>query len=195
MTTDFNALLNEVRACRVCEDNLKHGARPVVQAQESARILIISQAPGMAVHKSGIPFDDRSGDTLRDWMGIGKEVFYDQRQIAIVPMGFCYPGKGKSGDLPPRSECAPLWHEKILSFLSNLQLTLLVGAYAQKSYLDPPKPTLTETVASFRDYLPQYLPLVHPSPRNIGWQQKNPWFKHELVPELQSLVQEILQGL
>lgn len=185
-------LLAEVRRCTYCEPALQLGARPVLSVADSARILIIGQAPGTRVHATGIPWNDPSGDRLRDWMGVDRETFYDAGRIAIMPMGFCYPGKGKSGDLPPRPECAPRWHEGILAHLPHLELTLLVGNYAQQYYLGRGHKSLTARVAAWRDYLPHYLPLVHPSPRNTYWLQKNPWFARELVPALRQKIQQLL---
>ncbi|MDP1521250.1 uracil-DNA glycosylase family protein [Porticoccus litoralis] len=176
-------LLEEVRSCERCED-LPLGPRPVVRAASTASVLIIGQAPGTRVHASGIPWDDPSGERLRNWMGLTSEQFYDTSRIAIMPMGFCYPGKGRSGDLPPRPECAPLWHEAILESLPNLGLTLLIGQYAQSYYLADHHRNLTERVKRWRDYLPRFLPLVHPSPRNRRWLAQNPWFEKELVPFL-----------
>jgi len=186
-------LLSEIRACQACAGLLPFAPRPVVQADPRSRILLIGQAPGTKVQKSGVPFDDQSGDELRRWLGVTKAQFYDPTLFAIVPMGFCYPGKGKSGDLPPRPECAPLWHRKLFEYLPDIQLTLLIGQYSQKYYLGQHfGPTLTETVRRFREFLPEYLPLVHPSPRNRIWQKRNPWFEAEIVPELQGLVKAIL---
>ena len=176
-------LLEEVRSCERCED-LPLGPRPVVRAASTASVLIIGQAPGTRVHASGIPWDDPSGERLRNWMGLTSEQFYDTSRIAIMPMGFCYPGKGRSGDLPPRLECAPLWHEAILEHLPNLGLTLLIGQYAQSYYLADHHRNLTERVKHWRDYFPRFLPLVHPSPRNRRWLAQNPWFEKELVPFL-----------
>lgn len=180
-------LLEDVRACRRCVD-LPLGPRPVVRAESSALILIIGQAPGTRVHASGIPWDDPSGERLRDWMGLGREQFYDTSRIAIMPMGFCYPGKGRSGDLPPRRECAPQWHGAILKHLPNLRLTLLIGQYAQSYYLSDQHRNLTERVKHWREYLPHFLPLVHPSPRNRRWLTNNPWFEKEMVPYLRGEV-------
>lgn len=178
------ALLNEIKACRVCADKLPHEPRPVLSFGPRARVALIGQAPGASVHKSGVPWDDPSGETLRDWMAIDRDRFYDPDVIAIVPMGFCFPGHGKSGDLPPRIECAPLWHERIFEQL-DVDLTLLVGQYAQAQYLgDRRARTLTETVKNWRDFGSSVLPLPHPSPRNRPWLAKNPWFMKEVVPVL-----------
>ena len=167
-------LLNEVRDCRHCEAHLPLGPRPVLRASSTARLLIIGQAPGTRVHASGVPWDDPSGDRLREWLQVDKRTFYDEGQIAIVPMGFCYPGKGQSGDLPPRPECAPLWHEQLLAQMPDVELVLLVGAYAQAHYLGKSKENLTQRVQRWRDFLPRYLPLPHPSPRNNLWLRRNP---------------------
>lgn len=185
-------LLTEIRACTVCKKYLPNTPRPIVQAGTKARIVIIGQAPGQKVQNSGIPWDDLSGDELRRWLGVSKEQFYDDKLFALMPMGFCYPGKGASGDLPPREECAPLWHQRLLKEMKNIQVIILIGQYAQNFYLGKNlRPTVTETVRSFKDYLPDYLPLVHPSPRNRIWQKKNPWFEKEVVPVLQSVVSKV----
>ncbi len=187
-------LLDEIRKCKICEHHLPFGPRPIVNADQESRLIIIGQAPGMKVHNSGVPWDDQSGKLLRMWLGIDHEQFYDPKLVAIIPMGFCYPGKGKSGDLPPRKECAETWHELILNNLSNVKLTLLIGQYSQRYYLGKSvKKNLTETVKSFQEYLPYVLPLPHPSPRNRIWIKKNPWFNDHVVPSLQSRVKEILQ--
>ncbi|GLS25396.1 uracil-DNA glycosylase family protein [Marinibactrum halimedae] len=190
ITSSLSDLLKEVRACTLCP--LLNGHRPVVQASVSARLLIIGQAPGRKVHESGIPWNDPSGDRLRAWLGLNRETFYDETRIAIVPMGLCYPGKGKSGDLPPRKECAPLWHELLFSHLSNIQLTLLIGSYAQNYYLPKDGRNLTSRVHAWQAYLPQYFPLVHPSPRNQHWLAKNHWFDEEVVPALKRRVHEVI---
>lgn len=180
-------LLGQIRRCTLCVEHLPLGANPVVQALAGARIAIIGQAPGLRVHQSGVPWDDASGDRLRAWLQMDKEQFYSP-SVALIPMGFCYPGKGKSGDLPPRKECAVTWHEPMLAQLPEIKLTLLVGQYAQKYYLREPDDTLTETVRNFREYLPQYLPLPHPSPRNNIWLKKNAWFEAEVLPVLRAIV-------
>lgn len=186
-------LLAEVRACRLCEKHLDHGPRPVVQAAPGARLLIVGQAPGRRVHDTGIPWNDPSGDRLRDWLQMPREVFYDASKVAIVPTGFCYPGKGKSGDLPPRPECAPAWHPRLLEAMPEIRLTLLIGRYAQAYYLrENCRATLTETVATYADYLPHYLPLPHPSPRNQAWWKANPWFAAQVLPELRRRVATLL---
>lgn len=187
-------LLSEIKNCRACEEFLAHGANPVVAASPKSRIVIIGQAPGTKVHASGIPWNDKSGDNLRSWLGVSKEQFYDTNLFALVPMGFCYPGKGTSGDLPPRTECAPLWHGKLWKFMKNVELTLLVGQYAQEFYLGKnAKATLTENVKHFREYLPKHFPLPHPSPRNFLWMKRNPWFAEEALPVLKRKVKKILE--
>lgn len=187
-------LIKEVRACELCAAVLPLGPRPVVQVHADARILIAGQAPGSKVHKTGVPFDDPSGDRLRDWMGIDKATFYDDRQIAILPMGFCYPGTGKSGDLPPRPECAAAWRSKLLARLPNIQLTLVIGQYAIAWHLpDTAKSNLTDTVVAWRDYWPKLLPLPHPSPRNNIWLKRNAWFVKDVLPSLRSRVRKILR--
>ncbi len=189
----MNTLLSEIRDCEVCKAHLPLGPRPVITANSEARIVIIGQAPGTKVHRSGIPWDDASGKQLRKWLDISDELFYDETKIAIVPMGFCYPGKGKSGDLPPRTECAPLWHQKLFDFMPNIEMIILIGLYAQKYYLKKDaKSTLTETVAEYQQYLPSYFPLPHPSPRNRFWLTKNPWFEKEVVPTLQESIHNII---
>lgn len=186
-------LLRQIRACQACAAHLPHGVRPVVQAGAAARLLIVGQAPGRIVHETGIPWNDPSGDRLREWLGVSRDVFYDEQQVALVPTGFCYPGKGKSGDLPPRPECAPLWHAPLLAALPNVGLTLLIGSHAQQFYLrENGKPTLTATVAAYQEYLPRYLPLPHPSPRNRAWFKANPWFAHDVLPALQQRVATLL---
>ncbi|WP_299465578.1 uracil-DNA glycosylase family protein [uncultured Microscilla sp.] len=193
---ELDHLLAEIRTCKVCEENLPLGAHPVVSAQTSAKIMIIGQAPGTKVHASGVPWDDASGQRLREWMGVDKEIFYDTSKIAIMPMGFCYPGRGKGGDLPPRVECAPLWHKRLLEQLPDLVLILLIGQYAQKHYLGKQrKKNLTETVRAYHEYQPDYFPLVHPSPRNLMWQRKNLWFEDEVVPALQAVVKKLLTDM
>ncbi|MCK0158176.1 uracil-DNA glycosylase family protein [Cellulophaga sp. F20128] len=186
-------LLNTIKKCTFCAYKLPLGPRPIVSAAVSSKIIIIGQAPGSIVHKTGIPWDDKSGKNLRNWMGITVADFYDPSKVALLPMGFCYPGKGKSGDLPPTTECAPLWHKQLLDKIENKQLILLVGKYAQDYYLkNSAKRTLTETVKNYTEYLPEYFVLPHPSPRNNIWQAKNEWFKEEVIPTLHQNVKSIL---
>lgn len=192
--TSLASLLAEVRACTLCAEHLPLGPRPVLQMHASARILIAGQAPGRKVHETGIPFDDASGDRLRSWLGISREVFYDARQVAILPMGFCFPGTGKSGDLPPRPECAPAWRASLLSHLKHLKLTLVIGQYAMAYHLPHEAGTLTEIVQAWQKHWPHTVPLPHPSPRNNRWLKRNPWFEKDLVPLLQSRVSGILEG-
>ena len=185
-------LLDEIRACHHCEASLPLGPRPVLRVDARARVLIIGQAPGAKVHASGVDWDDASGARLRGWLGQSRETFYGPL-IAVMPMGFCYPGKGASGDLPPRYECAPLWHSRVLPLLPEVRLTLLVGSYAQAHLLKKEaKANLTETVRAYREYLPRFFPLPHPSPRNLLWQSRNPWFELECLPVLRLLVAEVL---
>jgi len=189
----LDQLLKNIADCTVCETHLPLGPRPVVAATPTSKIVIIGQAPGLKVHQTGIPFNDPSGDRLRDWMGIDNKVFYDATKIAIIPMGFCYPGRGKSGDLPPRKECAPLWHPLLFEMMPEVKLKLLVGQYAQKYYLENnAKRNLTETVRAYKEYLPNFLPLPHPSPRNNIWLKKNEWFEEDLIPELRDIFKATL---
>lgn len=188
----FSSLLVDVRSCTLCADDLPLGPRPIVQLDPKAKILVAGQAPGRKVHDSGIAFQDASGDRLRAWMGIGRQSFYDPASVAILPMGFCFPGTGSSGDLPPRPECAPAWREEILHHLEGVQLTLLIGRYAQEYHLPASGRSVTETVKAWRDYWPSMVPIPHPSPRNNIWLKKNAWFEEELVPELQQRVSTIL---
>lgn len=189
----MNKLLQEIKGCSICKEHLPHGPNPVIQASSKAKLLIIGQAPGKKVHESGIPWDDASGNQLRKWLGVDKGIFYNPDIVALVPMGFCYPGRGTSGDLPPRPECAPQWHDALLSNMTQVQLTILIGQYAQNHYLGKnAKENLTATVQAFNEYLPGYLPLPHPSPRNRFLLYKNPWFEAELVPILQAQVRQIV---
>jgi uracil-DNA glycosylase len=188
----LESLLKDIRKCTLCAEHLPLGPRPVVQASESSRILIVGQAPGRKVHASGVPFDDASGERLRDWMGVSKAIFYDPEVVAIVPMGFCYPGSGKSGDLAPRPECAPAWRERLLSQLKNVELTLVIGQYAQAYHLPGEQANLTELVRDWRTYSDGLLPLPHPSPRNNIWLKRNTWFEEELLPELRLRIMRIL---
>ncbi|WP_391088919.1 uracil-DNA glycosylase family protein [Vibrio sp. NH-UV-68] len=189
----LDKLLSEVRACRLCEPHLPLGANPIIQASQSAKLLIIGQAPGTKVHHSSIAWNDPSGDRLREWLQLDKDTFYDPRQVAIMPMGLCYPGKGNSGDLPPRKECAPKWHQPILDQLPNITMTLLIGQYAQNYYLKDKPKTLTETVQQWHRWAPSYLPLPHPSPRNTLWLKKNPWFEQEVVAFIRDYVHQNLR--
>lgn len=186
-------LLENIRNCTECASFLEFGPRPVVSASSTSKIIIIGQAPGSKVHKSGIPWDDKSGENLRKWMDISSEDFYNPDKVAIIPMGFCYPGKGKTGDLPPRKECAPLWHKQLLKKIDNDALVLLIGKYAQDYYLKKTaKRTLTERVFNFGDYLPKYFVLPHPSTRNNIWQAKNKWFTSDVLPDLKKRVALVL---
>lgn len=188
----FKKLLSEVRACRLCAEHLPLGPRPVLQLDPKARILIVGQAPGRKVHESGIAFDDASGNRLREWMGIDNELFYDPEKIAILPMGFCFPGTGKSGDLPPRPECLPAWREALLAQLPNLEMTLVLGQYAQAYHFGSRFKSVTELVKSWPDFWPLHIPLPHPSPRNNIWLKRNPWFEIELVPKIQARITLLL---
>lgn len=185
-------LVAEVRACTRCAAHLPLGPRPVLQVHEAARILIAGQAPGRKVHASGKPFDDASGDRLREWMGIGREVFYDAERIAIVPMGFCYPGTGRSGDLPPRPECAATWRVRLLAGLGRIELTLVIGRYAHAWHLDGQYASLTEAVRDWQETWPRVVPLPHPSPRNNRWLKEHLWFEAEVLPALRQQVAALL---
>jgi len=203
---ELDRVLRDARACRVCAADLPLGPRPVVRARVTARLLIVGQAPGTRVHETGIPWNDPSGERLRAWLAVDRETFFDQDRIAIMPMGFCYPGRDpRGGDNPPRPECAPLWHPPLLAALPAVELTLLVGLYAQRRYLGAKggakgrakgsarrRGTLTETVRAWADYGPATLPLPHPSWRNTGWLKRNPWFEAELLPELRDRVRALL---
>jgi uracil-DNA glycosylase len=191
----LDALLGEVRACTLCAESLPLGPRPTVRAKRSARLLIVGQAPGPKVHETGIPWNDPSGNRLREWLSIGRDDFYDEAKVAIIPMGFCYPGRlPNGGDAPPRPECAPRWHARLRALLPNIELTLLVGSYAQAYYLkDRRARTMTETVANWRTFLPDVLPTPHPSWRTTAWQKKNPWFEEELLPALRERVRRLLK--
>ena len=191
--TSHDKQLRDVRACTICAEHLPHGVRPVLQVHPSARILIAGQAPGRKVHESGIPFDDASGDRLRAWLGVDRETFYDPQRVAILPMGFCYPGTGRSGDLPPRPECADAWREPLLRKLTNVQWTFVIGAYAMAWHLDLTKPEVTATVRDFAAYRRKRItPLPHPSPRNNIWLRKNPWFEADVLPDIQKRVRTAL---
>lgn len=182
-------LLSEIRRCTVCLPFLPNGVNPILSASSKSKYIIIGQAPGSVVHRSGVPWDDKSGERLRMWLGVDNETFYNPEIFAILPMGFCYPGKGRSGDLPPRKECAPMWHDKVLEKIDDSKMIILVGAYAQKYYLGKNrKSTLTETVNHYSSYLPRYFPLPHPSPRNNIWLKKNQWFEKDVLPFLKSRI-------
>ncbi len=190
----LKSLLKEVRACTACEKHLPFAPNPVLRVDPRSKILIISQAPGTKVHASGLVFDDPSGERLRTWMSIDRATFYDPENISVMPMGFCYPGKGSSGDLPPRRECAPMWHGKVAEHMPHVKLKILVGNYAQKYYLgNRMKENMTGTVRAWKDYLPEFFPIVHPSPRNQIWLAKNPWFEKKVVPQLCSITQNALE--
>ncbi len=190
------ALLARIRQCRLCAAHLPLGPNPVLRAAPSARLLIVGQAPGTKVHATGIPWNDPSGDRLREWLALDRDTFYDETRVAIVPMGFCYPGRlPKGGDAPPRPECAPAWHAPLLERLPHLRLTLLVGAYAQAHYLgDRRGASLAETVRGFRDFLPAYLPLPHPSWRTRHWAKRNDWFERDVIPALRRRVKAAIAG-
>ncbi|MCR8957900.1 uracil-DNA glycosylase family protein [Variovorax sp. S2] len=191
----MDALLAEIRSCNACAAYLPLGPRPVVQASASARLLIVGQAPSLTVHTTGVPWNDKSGEQLRRWLGIDREVFYDPERVAIMPMGYCYPGRGSSGDLPPRKECAGLWHERLLAQMKHIELTLLIGQYAQRHFLgSASKGSVTETVEAFADYAPRFVPLPHPSPRNTGWFKHHPWFESDVLPVLRERVRHALRN-
>ena len=186
-------LIEDAQKCNICAAYLPHGCRPVFTVHPKAKILIIGQAPGRKVHETGIPWDDASGKRLRDWLGVDDTIFYDPEIFSLLPMGFCYPGTGKSGDLPPRPECAPKWHDVFINTMPGIKLTLLFGQYAQGRYLgDKMKRNLTETVRNWQEYAPQYLPLPHPSPRNQIWERRNPWFGEEVLPYLKEKITEVI---
>lgn len=193
MSEALDTLLADIRACRLCEAHLPLGPRPVLRASADARLLVVGHAPGTRVHASGVPWDDASGKRLRDWLRMTPDVFYDSARIAIVPMGFCYPGKTGAGDAPPRPECRATWHPRLLPLLDKVRLTLLIGQYAQAYFLrERRRATLTATVAAYPDYLPRFFALPHPSPRNTGWFKANPWFERDAVPALRERVREAL---
>lgn len=189
----LSQLFEQIRHCQECVNHLPFVPNPIIRGKSSAKILIIGQAPGAKVHTSSIPWNDASGKRLRQWLGLTDDEFYNEENIAIMPMGLCYPGKGKSGDLPPRPECAPLWHEKILEQLPHLEFTLLIGQYAQQYYLANRAKTLTETVQQWQQWFPDKLPLPHPSPRNTLWLKRNPWFEINVLPVLQQRIKTILK--
>lgn len=189
--SDFETLVESVRSCRACAGALPDEPRPVIQVSQSARLLVASQAPGSKVHASGVPFSDDSGDRLRAWMGVTRERFYDESRVAILPIGFCYPGRAAGGDAPPRRECAKLWRADLLTAMPQIRLTLLIGTYAQDDALGPGR--MTERVRRFRDFLPHYFPLPHPSWRSRIWMRDNPWFEAEVLPELRARVRGVLE--
>lgn len=190
------ALLKEVRACRICAKHLRHGPRPVLRLSSTARVCVAGQAPGIRVHNTGIPYNDPSGERLRDWMGVDRDTFYDESSVAIMPMGFCFPGYDEhGGDLPPRRECAEHWHNRLFAAAPQFALTLVIGAYAQKYHLGAGgRKSVGETVRAWRDYGPHVIPLPHPSWRNNAWLKNNPWFEKELLPELRARVARALSG-
>lgn len=189
----MKSLLNEIKRCRLCQSHLAHGINPILSAHAKSKIAIIGQAPGKIVHYTGIPWDDKSGDRLRDWLQVDKTLFYNNKIFALIPMGFCYPGTGKAGDLPPRKECAPQWHGRLFDKMNDLELTLLIGSYSQEYYLkNEQKRTLTETIKNFESYLPKFLVLPHPSPRNNFWLKRNSWFEMELLPVLRKRIKEVI---
>jgi uracil-DNA glycosylase len=191
----FDALLIEARACVHCADKLPHPPRPIVRASSTARLQIVGQAPGRRVHETGIPWNDASGDQLRRWLQLDRDAFYDAARIAIVPTGLCFPGTAKGSDLPPRPECAPLWQPRFRAAMPQVRLTLLIGRYAQAYFLGSRcGRTLTETVAAWADYAPEFFPLPHPSPRNQRWQKRNPWFDTTVVPALRRRLAELFSG-
>jgi uracil-DNA glycosylase len=195
MPSRLDLLLSEIRACERCADQLPHEPRPVLVARRSAHILVAGQAPGRKVHESGQAWNDASGERLRHWMGVDREQFYDARRIAIVPMGFCFPGSGSGGDLPPRPECRATWHDRLFALLPGLRLRIVIGAYAHVYHLgNRRRATLTQTVAAWRDWSPEVFALPHPSPRNQLWLRRNPWFEHEVVPELRAAVRRVLSA-
>ncbi len=188
----METLLKKISNCTECSEYLTLGVNPILTAHPKSNIIIIGQAPGLIVHNSSIPWDDKSGETLREWLQLSKASFYNPEKVALLPMGFCYPGKGTSGDLSPRKECAPLWHQKVLDLIENAKLIVLIGKYAQDYYLGKSsKRNLTETVRNFNEYLPKYLVLPHPSPRNNIWKAKNRWFENDIIPVVQKLFKDL----
>jgi uracil-DNA glycosylase len=192
-TESLNGLVTEVRACTICEPHLPNGVRPVLQVNSDAKILIAGQAPGRRVHATGIPFDDPSGDRLRDWMGVTREQFYNPQLFAIVPMGFCYPGTGNSGDLPPRPECAATWRARLLRQLPRVETTLVIGKYAHDYHFGKSNLTVSRLVENWQQHWPRRLPLPHPSPRNNIWLKKNPWFETMVVPVIRARITHLLK--
>lgn len=191
--SSFELLLNRVRACELCKQSLPLGPRPIIQLAPDSRILIAGQAPGRKVHESGIPFDDASGNRLRSWLGITSDEFYNPSKIAILPMGFCFPGTGPSGDLPPSPECAPAWREQLLAQLPSLEFIVVIGRYALDYHLPNTNRSVTEHVKSWEEYWPKIVPLPHPSPRNNRWLTRNPWFEADVLPRLKSRVRNTLE--
>lgn len=190
----FGELVEQVRRCTICAEHLPHEPRPVFQIGQEARVLVVGQAPGRRVHETRLPFNDPSGDRLRDWLGVTREEFYDEQKMAILPMGFCYPGTGKSGDLPPRPECAPAWRNLLLERLTKIELTVVIGQYAHAWYFPGARASVTERVRAWKDYWPGIVPLPHPSPRNNMWLRRNPWLEQEVVPALRARVRHILDS-
>jgi len=189
----MSKLIREIKCCTLCESHLPLGPKPILAGNAKSKIAIVSQAPGRIAHESGIPFMDPSGKNLRNWLGVDQDTFYNEDYFAIAPMGFCYPGKGKGGDLPPRFECAPTWHPQLFEMLKGLEIKLLIGQYSQKAYLGKErKRTLTDTVKSFAEYLPEYFPLPHPSPRNGIWMRNNPWFEEDVIQALRQKVKQLI---
>ena len=181
----MKTLLNEIRQCTICAEHLPLGPRPIIEASVHSKIIVVGQAPGTKVHESGIPWDDQSGKKLREWLGVDNDVFYNIENFGIVPMGFCYPGKGQTGDLPPRKECAQAWHSKVFGAFQKVELILLIGTYAQNYFFPNDERNLTDKVQNYLEYLPKYWPLPHPSPLNRFWRSRNPWFEKEVVSQLQ----------
>ena len=194
MTRALTKALADVRACRLCAADLPLGPRPVLHVHAQTRLLLLSQAPGTRVHETGLTFNDRSGDRLRDWLGITREQFYGNKRLGVMAMGFCYPGRdARGGDKPPMRICAPTWHPRLRRLLPQVELSLLVGQYAIDYYLGARrKASLTETVRAWREYMPDFLPRPHPSWRNIGWLKHNPWFERDVIPELRRQVKRLL---
>ena len=188
-------LITQIHNCVLCEAHLPQGPRPVIQVSNESKILIAGQAPGLKVHQSGIPFNDASGDKLREWLGVNKDDFYDNNKFAIFPMGFCYPGKGKSGDLPPRIECAATWRTELLTELINIELTIVIGQYAHAYHLPNASKKLTKNVKNWQKFWPNTIPLPHPSPRNNIWLKRNAWFENELLPPLKKQVKKVIYNL
>ena len=194
MKPKFNQLISSIQQCQICKAGLAHKPKPIFQLHPAAKILIAGQAPGQKAHDSGIPFDDPSGDRLREWMGISKECFYDDNKIAILPMGFCFPGRSQSGDLPPRKECAKEWRQEVLANLPNIELILVIGMYAMKWHLGSAmQKNLTETIKAWEQYMPKVMPLPHPSPRNNIWLSKHPWFEEEVLVKLRKKIKTVLR--